>query len=589
MKLVEYARELGYEVVDLYNDGTPPARLIAFEPELEKKPDILICAGHGNKCYSQDTEILTENGWKYFYELKETEAVATLSSNGELEYQIPTSFFSSYYSGKMFLIDGSCVNLLVTPNHNLYASWMVHGGSYSPFQLLEARHIGKHGLTRDPLTGTFLRTGFTTGYCLRFTRTAKWHCQTVATFAVPSTVAYHKNPIRKPETRNSINIPIEKWLRFFGIWLAEGSASLGDSGAYIISITQNNDEKRAIIKQYVHALEEMFGFSSWEEKSNSHSKAIKFKNKQIYDYLHQFGHAGDKFVPKEIKMLEPHLLQVLFDAMVLGDGNINSYGEVFYSTKSKRLADDVQEIALKIGKAGTIWRTKKQIFTVGIRDGDVFATKRSQHWIDYDGMVYCLEVPSHLLYVRRHGKPCWCGNSIMTGMDLEVLIKQGVNDDLTSGVKTLFWACETAASLGPSMVEKSCPEFYGYGADWCFVYHPDFKGKPLEDPYARGFFDAGLTTGYGLLAGKAPKQIFDETVAKYDYWWDYWVKQNDPLADDCLTWLNWDKTNFMAITKDGLYADAQSRVNWSGLLVPAGLAGAALVFLLTRKGDEHAD
>lgn len=29
---------------------------------------------------------------------------------------------------------------------------------------------------------------------------------------------------------------------------------------------------------------------------------------------------------------------------------------------------------------------------------------------DYDGIVYCVEVPNHTLYVWRNGKPVWCGN-----------------------------------------------------------------------------------------------------------------------------------------------------------------------------------
>ena len=30
----------------------------------------------------------------------------------------------------------------------------------------------------------------------------------------------------------------------------------------------------------------------------------------------------------------------------------------------------------------------------------------------YDGRIYCVEVPDHLLYVRRNGKPVWCGNTV---------------------------------------------------------------------------------------------------------------------------------------------------------------------------------
>ena len=33
--------------------------------------------------------------------------------------------------------------------------------------------------------------------------------------------------------------------------------------------------------------------------------------------------------------------------------------------------------------------------------------------IDYDGRVYCASVKNHVMYVRRNGKPYWCGNTSM--------------------------------------------------------------------------------------------------------------------------------------------------------------------------------
>lgn len=180
------------------------------------------------------------------------------------------------------------------------------------------------------------------------------------------------------------------------------------------------------------------------------------------------------------------------------------------------------------------------------------------------------------------------GNAtVFTGMDLEVLLKTGVNDDLCSGIKTYLWACHTATTLGPSIVEKTCPEFYGYQADWTFIYHPDYESKPLEDPWARAFFDCGLATGYAVLLGKTPQEIYDETLKRYDYWWDYWTKQEDPMADEILTWLNWDKENFMAITPNGLYkgAPAPLQAGIPPIVVPLGLAGA-LLFLLSRQSEK---
>jgi hypothetical protein len=35
----------------------------------------------------------------------------------------------------------------------------------------------------------------------------------------------------------------------------------------------------------------------------------------------------------------------------------------------------------------------------------------TEEYVEYDGNVYCASVPNGLLYVRRNGKPVWCGNS----------------------------------------------------------------------------------------------------------------------------------------------------------------------------------
>jgi phosphoribosylamine--glycine ligase len=39
--------------------------------------------------------------------------------------------------------------------------------------------------------------------------------------------------------------------------------------------------------------------------------------------------------------------------------------------------------------------------------------KRDTSVIDYNGRVYCASVKNHIMYVRRNGKPYWCGNTSM--------------------------------------------------------------------------------------------------------------------------------------------------------------------------------
>ena len=40
---------------------------------------------------------------------------------------------------------------------------------------------------------------------------------------------------------------------------------------------------------------------------------------------------------------------------------------------------------------------------------------QSESMVDFDGKVYCLEVPGNVFYVRRNGLPVWTGNSRSSG------------------------------------------------------------------------------------------------------------------------------------------------------------------------------
>ncbi len=177
---------------------------------------------------------------------------------------------------------------------------------------------------------------------------------------------------------------------------------------------------------------------------------------------------------------------------------------------------------------------------------------------------------------------CGHGNSnLFTGQDMELLLKKGVNDDACAGVKTYLISCLTAKELGPALVQQGTPEFYGYREDFTFIYHPDYETKPLEDPYARAFFDSGLATGYALILGKKPQDVYNLTIERYDYWWDYWMKQEDPMADDILTWINWDRRNFVGLIPGEEPMVQSAAIQLPSFMLPLGAAGI-LLFLLSR-------
>jgi len=72
-----------------------------------------------HECYDKDTEILTENGWKKFYELDKNEKVATFNiETKKFEFQLPTRYIAKEPEfDKQIFIKG--LDLIVTPLHPL--------------------------------------------------------------------------------------------------------------------------------------------------------------------------------------------------------------------------------------------------------------------------------------------------------------------------------------------------------------------------------------------------------------------------------------------------------------------------------------
>jgi hypothetical protein len=71
-------------------------------------------------CYSHDTELLTESGWKYFKDLKLTDKVATLVDGDILEYRNISHVHEYDHDGKMYSVKNNNIDLLVTLNHRMY-------------------------------------------------------------------------------------------------------------------------------------------------------------------------------------------------------------------------------------------------------------------------------------------------------------------------------------------------------------------------------------------------------------------------------------------------------------------------------------
>jgi hypothetical protein len=145
----------------------------------------------------------------------------------------------------------------------------------------------------------------------------------------------------------------------------------------------------------------------------------------------QFGKQPQRYVPKEIKESTPEIINAFLDGYCLGDGSLRENGSRIFFTTSKKLADDIQELLLKVGSFGCVFNGKSRGTKLKVngreyfRKNDIYLVRESKNkvmfYIDkrrykhltyphYKGKVYCVAVPNSIIYVRRNGKPTWAGN-----------------------------------------------------------------------------------------------------------------------------------------------------------------------------------
>ena len=93
---------------------------IEYLKEFELPIKVINVPGN-HDCYSDDTEVLTKDGFKKHKELKTEDLIATINPlTLTTEYQEYTNYFVKEYSGKMLKFNHRNLNSIVTPKHRMF-------------------------------------------------------------------------------------------------------------------------------------------------------------------------------------------------------------------------------------------------------------------------------------------------------------------------------------------------------------------------------------------------------------------------------------------------------------------------------------
>lgn len=146
----------------------------------------------------------------------------------------------------------------------------------------------------------------------------------------------------------------------------------------------------------------------------------------VYPIFEEQGYSYEKFVPRPLLNLSRPLLSRLLESLMLGDGSDRTY-----YTISPQLADDVQEIGVRLGKS-VFTRSRKRVdrkwptFEVRLSNRSNVQLNTGNHVYDvktscnsvnvmregFRGQVYCLNVPGpETFFLRQDGCVWMSGNS----------------------------------------------------------------------------------------------------------------------------------------------------------------------------------
>ena len=355
-------------------------------------------------CLIPDHEVLTNEGWMRFDDLfnkyhtdesfKSELTIAQLDENHNITYKTPLDVFEFDYNGKMYRLESQQVDFQVTPDHMLY----VKRREQKIFELIKASDIygRRYNLKKN---GNFN--------------------------------AIKADIIRIEHNNQKYEYNMNAFLRLLGIFISDGYVD-----NKVITVKVNKERKMEYINtalcnhiNYTMRIRD----NRKKESKYKHEYVFRIMDPVINAYFEDLSAGAlNKFLPDFVFTLDMSHANVLLEALIQGDGSRNNNGSECYYTSSKQLADDLQRLTLHAGKSSAIKvirsidnppsgitlnadclsvRINSNKNEPQINHGHINTQEgQTESWVDYDGKVYCLQVPSGVFLTRYNNKVHWTGN-----------------------------------------------------------------------------------------------------------------------------------------------------------------------------------
>lgn len=370
-------------------------------------------AKFGFDCYLDDTEFLTERGWKRYDEIGEDERLATLNqATSGIEYQHFTERVAKPFSGQIGVVHGRHTRCAVTLNHRM---WVSPGRRRAANNFSSAYHP----------------------------EVAEWHIAPLTELVEGRRSDFHVRVTGAPsQPEHKVK---DHYLNLMGAYVSEGCVGkrLKDGTASVLRISQ---KEGGDLQPFMECLEDTQ--PEWGFRRFSHLHDEDWRSEPCNEIIWTVAHreiavrmehecgsgSSNKRLPPWTRDLSQRQVKLLLETMVAGDGSVRKHSRI-YHTSSKRLADDIQAMCVHAGIVSHVWGPyepdgmfqvylgpEQEVVPVSFRGSGSGSFEIEDVC---DARIVCFTVPNEILVTRRHGKVAIQGNT-KHGAHLIRLLRTGL-------------------------------------------------------------------------------------------------------------------------------------------------------------------
>lgn len=347
-------------------------------------------------CHTADTEVLTDKGYVKWPEYNWVDKLATVNpASGSMEYQLPMEKHIYEYDGEMVHSTNRRVDFAVTPDHQMYVrKWDEQKRTLSDkYSFVKAGDLGWYtGLMASPKS---------------------WNGTEFVELEIPGDRRYDG----------------DDFIALLGLIVSDGYAGGTEKTKNWVSFASFRETTIDAMRALAHRV----GF---HESPSRKGVFIRYDAGYLANWVRTHCYTSNttgsqnKCVPAFIK--EASMRQIKKFLYYFDDRNRD--GSQFYTT-SRKLADDLQELHMKIGSrvsvankdaktvkfegnaSGEIKGGPSFVLTVSTGDSLCLDKKKHIETDRYKGLVYCAAVPNHTLITRRNGTSlissnCWAYSTV---------------------------------------------------------------------------------------------------------------------------------------------------------------------------------